>query len=102
MSNTRQDTYTPRGSLDGRPVMALYKMAAIQEKSFGVLENAKCSSVMSIQHTFLHWSTIVSDFLNRELPHRWIGHAGLDDVPLFPWSPGRQMSHHVISSCEVM
>ncbi|GBL75274.1 hypothetical protein AVEN_194499-1 [Araneus ventricosus] len=34
-----------------------------------------------------HWSTIVHDFLNRELPHRWIGRTGLDDVPLLPWPP---------------
>ncbi|GBN49146.1 hypothetical protein AVEN_255907-1 [Araneus ventricosus] len=34
-----------------------------------------------------HWSTIDRDFLNRELPHRWIGHAGLDDVPLLPCFP---------------
>ncbi|GBL90507.1 hypothetical protein AVEN_179430-1 [Araneus ventricosus] len=34
-----------------------------------------------------HWSAIVSDFLNRELPHRWIGRAGLDDVPLLPCPP---------------
>ncbi|GBM03683.1 hypothetical protein AVEN_134911-1 [Araneus ventricosus] len=27
------------------------------------------------------------DFLNRELPNRWIGRAGLDDVPLLPWPP---------------
>ncbi|GBM94082.1 hypothetical protein AVEN_135184-1 [Araneus ventricosus] len=86
-----------RGSLDGRPVAALYKMAAMQEKSFCVLEYAKCSSVKSVldSSTFIfqqdgaapHWSTIVRDFLNRELPHRWIGRAGLDDVPLLPWPP---------------
>ncbi|GBN87611.1 hypothetical protein AVEN_135866-1 [Araneus ventricosus] len=28
--------------------------------------------------------------------------AGLDDVPLLPWPPGRQIWHHVISSCGVM
>ncbi|GBN56080.1 hypothetical protein AVEN_168128-1 [Araneus ventricosus] len=32
-----------------------------------------------------HWRTIACDFLNRELPHCWIGRAGLDDVPLLPW-----------------
>ncbi|GBM20352.1 hypothetical protein AVEN_195900-1 [Araneus ventricosus] len=30
-------------------------------------------------------SSIVRDFLNRELPHRWRGRAGLDDIPLLPW-----------------
>ncbi|GBM14747.1 hypothetical protein AVEN_72015-1 [Araneus ventricosus] len=60
-------------------------MAAMQEKSFCALEYAKCSSVTSVQRAFLHWSTIVRDFLNRELPHRWIRCAGLDDVPLLPW-----------------
>ncbi|GBL96730.1 hypothetical protein AVEN_111864-1 [Araneus ventricosus] len=34
-----------------------------------------------------HWSTIICDFLNRELPYRWIRCAGLDDVPLLPWPP---------------
>ncbi|GBN66468.1 hypothetical protein AVEN_122480-1 [Araneus ventricosus] len=57
------------------------------EKSFCVLEYAKCSPVTSVHRAFLHWSTIVSDFLNRELPHRWIGRADLDDVPLLPWPP---------------
>ncbi|GBL89794.1 hypothetical protein AVEN_179577-1 [Araneus ventricosus] len=28
---------------------------------------------------------MAGDFLNRELPHRWIGSARLDDVPLLPW-----------------
>ncbi|GBL72043.1 hypothetical protein AVEN_115066-1 [Araneus ventricosus] len=28
----------------------------------------------------------------RELPHRWIGRAGLDDVPLLPW-PSRSPDH---------
>ncbi|GBM83181.1 hypothetical protein AVEN_43677-1 [Araneus ventricosus] len=32
-------------------------------------------------------STIVRDFLNRELPHRWIERACLDDVNLLPWPP---------------
>ncbi|GBM60764.1 hypothetical protein AVEN_233830-1 [Araneus ventricosus] len=86
----------PRCSLDGRPVAALYNMATMQEKSFCVLEYAKCSSVTSVQRAFLHWSTIVSDFFNRELPHRWIGRAGLDDVPLLPWPPGRQISYLAI------
>ncbi|GBL84642.1 hypothetical protein AVEN_191102-1 [Araneus ventricosus] len=27
------------------------------------------------------------DFLNRALPHIWIGRAGLDDIPLFPCPP---------------
>ncbi|GBO31845.1 hypothetical protein AVEN_225110-1 [Araneus ventricosus] len=40
-------------SLDGRPVAALYKMAAMQEMSFCVLEYAKCSSVASVQRAFL-------------------------------------------------
>ncbi|GBM56681.1 hypothetical protein AVEN_42056-1 [Araneus ventricosus] len=56
-------------------------------KSFCVLEYAKCSSVTSVQRAFLHWSTIIRDFLNRELPHRWIGRACLDDVPMLPWPP---------------
>ncbi|GBM14059.1 hypothetical protein AVEN_209949-1 [Araneus ventricosus] len=43
----------PRDSLDGRPVAALYKMAAMQEKSFCVLEYAKCSSATSVQRAFL-------------------------------------------------
>ncbi|GBM65125.1 hypothetical protein AVEN_70844-1 [Araneus ventricosus] len=30
---------------------------------------------------------MAGDFLNRELPHRWVGRAGLDDVPLLPWFP---------------
>ncbi|GBL80599.1 hypothetical protein AVEN_225281-1 [Araneus ventricosus] len=30
---------------------------------------------------------MAGDFLNRELPHRWIGRTGLDDVPLLPWTP---------------
>ncbi|GBL74834.1 hypothetical protein AVEN_243683-1 [Araneus ventricosus] len=34
-----------------------------------------------------HWSTIVRDFLNRELPHHWIGRTDLDDVRLLPWPP---------------
>ncbi|GBM94895.1 hypothetical protein AVEN_233449-1 [Araneus ventricosus] len=42
-------------------------MAAMQEKSFCALEYAKCSSVTSVQRGFLHWSTIVRDFLYREL-----------------------------------
>ncbi|GBM63895.1 hypothetical protein AVEN_81624-1 [Araneus ventricosus] len=62
---------------------------AMLENSFCVLEYAKCSSVTSVQRAFLQWSTIVRDFLNRELPHRWIGHASLGDVPLLPWPPGR-------------
>ncbi|GBO22196.1 hypothetical protein AVEN_167188-1 [Araneus ventricosus] len=61
-------------------------MAAMNEKSLNVLEYAKCSSVTSVQRAFLHWSTIVRDFLNRELPRCWIGRAGLDDVPLLPWA----------------
>ncbi|GBM52505.1 hypothetical protein AVEN_151142-1 [Araneus ventricosus] len=40
-------------SLDGRPVKTRYKMAAMQEKSFCVLEYAKCSSVTSVQRVFL-------------------------------------------------
>ncbi|GBN73982.1 hypothetical protein AVEN_223097-1 [Araneus ventricosus] len=40
-------------SLDGRPVAARCKMAAMQEKSFCVLEYAKCSSVTSVQRAFL-------------------------------------------------
>ncbi|GBN90699.1 hypothetical protein AVEN_204501-1 [Araneus ventricosus] len=43
----------PRGSLDGRTVAELYKMAAMQEKSVCVLEHAKCSSVTSVQRAFL-------------------------------------------------
>ncbi|GBN82136.1 hypothetical protein AVEN_232204-1 [Araneus ventricosus] len=43
----------PRGSLDCRPSAALYKMAAMQEKNFCVLEYAKCSSVTSVQREFL-------------------------------------------------
>ncbi|GBM47059.1 hypothetical protein AVEN_179786-1 [Araneus ventricosus] len=62
-------------------------MAALQEKSFCVLEYAKCSSVTSVQRAFLHWSPIVRDFLNRELPHVCIGCSGLDDVPLLPCPP---------------
>ncbi|GBL74948.1 hypothetical protein AVEN_107708-1 [Araneus ventricosus] len=72
---------------DGRPVATLYKMATMQEKSFCVLEYAKCSLVTSVQRAILHWSPIVRDFLNRELPHIWIVRAGLDDVPLLPWPP---------------
>ncbi|GBM04697.1 hypothetical protein AVEN_44835-1 [Araneus ventricosus] len=30
---------------------------------------------------------MAADFLNRELPHCCIGRAGLDDVPLLPWTP---------------
>ncbi|GBN67698.1 hypothetical protein AVEN_30854-1 [Araneus ventricosus] len=30
---------------------------------------------------------MAGDFLNRELPHRWIERAGLDDVLLLPWAP---------------
>ncbi|GBM92577.1 hypothetical protein AVEN_39892-1 [Araneus ventricosus] len=30
---------------------------------------------------------MAGDFLNRELPHRWIGRDGLDDVLLLPWAP---------------
>ncbi|GBN15125.1 hypothetical protein AVEN_173279-1 [Araneus ventricosus] len=30
---------------------------------------------------------MVGDFLNRELPHRWIGRTGLDDIPLLPPPP---------------
>ncbi|GBL93529.1 hypothetical protein AVEN_59716-1 [Araneus ventricosus] len=33
------------------------------------------------------WSSTVRDFLNRDLPHRWIRRADLDDVPLLPWPP---------------
>ncbi|GBM30322.1 RuvB-like 1 [Araneus ventricosus] len=44
-----------------------------------------------------HGSTFVRNFLNREMPHRWIGHTGLDDVAMAP--SGRQISRHVISSC---
>ncbi|GBL74833.1 hypothetical protein AVEN_243682-1 [Araneus ventricosus] len=44
----------PSGSLDGRPVAVLYKMAAIQEKSFCVLEYVKYSPVSSVQRAFLH------------------------------------------------
>ncbi|GBO12660.1 hypothetical protein AVEN_124623-1 [Araneus ventricosus] len=40
--------------------------------------------------------------LHSQLPHRWIGRAGLDDVPLLSWPPGRQISRYVISSCGVM
>ncbi|GBN42927.1 hypothetical protein AVEN_228881-1 [Araneus ventricosus] len=62
-------------------------MAAMQEKSFCVLEYAKCSSVTIVQRAFLHWSPIVRDFLNRELPHLCIGRAGLEGVPLLPCPP---------------
>lgn len=34
-----------------------------------------------------HWSTNVRNFLNTELPHRWIGRAGPGDVPRLPWPP---------------
>ncbi|GBM59920.1 hypothetical protein AVEN_270023-1 [Araneus ventricosus] len=30
---------------------------------------------------------MAGDFLNLELPHRWLGRASLDDVPLSPWPP---------------
>ncbi|GBN56792.1 hypothetical protein AVEN_23056-1 [Araneus ventricosus] len=30
---------------------------------------------------------MAGDFFNRELPHRWIGRTGLEDVPLLPWAP---------------
>ncbi|GBO22419.1 hypothetical protein AVEN_109773-1 [Araneus ventricosus] len=36
---------------------------------------------------------MAGDFLNRELPHSWIGCAGLEDVPLLllhPKSPDRK------------
>ncbi|GBN94647.1 hypothetical protein AVEN_164310-1 [Araneus ventricosus] len=82
-------------------------MAAMQEKSSCVLEYAKCSSVTSVRDssTFIfqqdgappHWSTIVRDFLNRELPHRWIGHAGPDNVLLFPCPPARSPD---LTSCD--
>jgi hypothetical protein len=32
-----------------------------------------------------HWSNDVRRYLNDELPHRWIGRVGADDVPLFAW-----------------
>ncbi|GBM29448.1 hypothetical protein AVEN_255835-1 [Araneus ventricosus] len=100
----------------------MYKMATMQEKDF-FIEQAVTGSVYldmlqlwsfpqlttdSLAFIFQqdgaspHWSTIVRDFLNRELPHRWIGRAGLDEVPLSPWPPDRQISSHVISSCGVM
>ncbi|GBL65155.1 hypothetical protein AVEN_136820-1 [Araneus ventricosus] len=59
----------------------------MQENSLCVLKYAKCSSFASVQRAFPHWSTIVRDFLNREPPHRWIGSAGQDDVPLLLWPP---------------
>ncbi|GBM04667.1 hypothetical protein AVEN_75616-1 [Araneus ventricosus] len=89
-------------SLDGGLVAALYKMAAMQEQSFCVLEYAKCSSVTSVQRAFLHWSTIARDFLNRELPHRWTGRTGLYNVPLLsclPRSPDLSPCDFFLRSC---
>jgi hypothetical protein len=34
-----------------------------------------------------HWNINVRRYLNDELPHRWIGRVGEDDVALFPWPP---------------
>ncbi|GBN08000.1 hypothetical protein AVEN_36565-1 [Araneus ventricosus] len=30
---------------------------------------------------------MAGDFLSRELPHRWIGRADLEDVPQLSWPP---------------
>ncbi|GBN51162.1 hypothetical protein AVEN_236112-1 [Araneus ventricosus] len=76
--------------------------AAMLEKSFCVLEYEMCSSVTSVQRAFLQWSIIVRDFLIKELPHRWIGRACLDDVRMLPWSPGRQISRLLFFLCRVM
>ncbi|KAJ4438070.1 hypothetical protein ANN_14009 [Periplaneta americana] len=32
-----------------------------------------------------HWMLAVSEYLNHELPNRWIGRIGADDQALFPW-----------------
>lgn len=34
-----------------------------------------------------HWKLDVREYLNHELPHRWIGRVGADDQALFPWPP---------------
>jgi hypothetical protein len=34
-----------------------------------------------------HWNNVVRGFLNDELPHRWIGRVGDDDVALLAWPP---------------
>jgi hypothetical protein len=31
------------------------------------------------------WNLNVRRYLNDELPHRWIGRVGEDDIALFPW-----------------
>lgn len=35
----------------------------------------------------LHWMLDVREYLNHELPNRWIGRVGADDQVLFPWPP---------------
>ncbi|GBN57556.1 hypothetical protein AVEN_158132-1 [Araneus ventricosus] len=34
-----------------------------------------------------HWNIHVRQYLNDELPHRWIGRIVEDDLALFPWRP---------------
>ncbi|GBM05714.1 hypothetical protein AVEN_175558-1 [Araneus ventricosus] len=63
-------------------------MAAIQEKSFCVLEYEKSSSVTSDQRAFLRKYGKAAPGQQSIL--RWFHQfpeSGLDDVPLLPWPP---------------
>ncbi|GBM91777.1 hypothetical protein AVEN_137533-1 [Araneus ventricosus] len=79
------------------------KMPAMQEKSFCVLEYAKCSSVTSVERAFLRkYEKAAPGHLSILCWFRQFRETGLDDVPLLPWPPCRQISCHAISSCGVM
>ncbi|GBM86997.1 hypothetical protein AVEN_19894-1 [Araneus ventricosus] len=63
-------------------------LAATQEKSFCVLEYAKCSSVTSVQRAFLRKYGKTAPVHQSIL--RWFRQfreTGLDDIPLFPCPP---------------
>ncbi|GBL91426.1 hypothetical protein AVEN_136925-1 [Araneus ventricosus] len=46
-----------------------------------------CEVVQSPETKRRDETATTRDYLKKELPHRWIGRAGLDDGPLLPWPP---------------